>query len=165
MSLDPANFRTWTAFEDHPIFGPDKSKIQSWSNDASQYSDLDSYGRFLPGYYVHIDPAPSVDVQQRTARRDIENLASACDQIEKTFGAICYELVVLDDLTVFVWIRHKQFSVEVYPCFPDEDAILRMFVDMPNGDELEIDGLSVPILVDKLCQSLGDKPTNERKPE
>ena len=115
MTLDPTDYTTWTAFSAHPIFGDSKARITEWSHDPSCYSDLDDYGQFIPEHYVHVDPAPPVREQLQAADRDIANLASTCAQIEQTFGPIKYEMVILDDFTIYVWVRHARFVVEIYP--------------------------------------------------
>jgi hypothetical protein len=165
MRLDPTNYRTWSAFEDHPIFGPSKSSIKTWSHDPSRYCNLEAYGRFWPEHYVHIDPAPPLEYQERIAQRDIANLADACQQIESRFGDIRYELVILDDLTAYVWLSHERFLIEVFPGLPKEGPILKMFVDVPDIDEAEQDCPSVPILVETLSQLFGTEQTDEREPE
>lgn len=104
---------------------------------------------------MHVEPAPRVEYQQQIAQRDIANLASACEQIETAFGKIRYELIILDDFTSYVWISHQQFLIEVYPSFPYEKTILKMFVYNPDIDEVEHDCPSVPILVETMSQMLG----------
>ncbi len=163
MPLDPTNYRTWSDFKDHPIFSPSKSSIETWSHDSSRYCDLNTYGRFWPDHYVHIDPAPPVEYQQQIAQRDIALLAEACQQIESTFGDIRCELVILDDFTAYAWISHKQFSIEVYPGLPEEGPMLKMFVDDPDIDAAEHDCTSVPILVETLSQLLGTEPADARE--
>jgi hypothetical protein len=132
MPLNPTNHTTWTAFSDHPIFGPTKWNINDWSLDPARYCALDSYGQFMFEHYIHtVHTPPSVE-QRLIAARDITNLASTCAQIEQAFGQIKYELVILDDFTVYVWVQHPRFSVEIYPNnFPTEIGILKLFIDAP----------------------------------
>ncbi len=163
MTLDPTNHRTWIAFEDHPIFSPEKSNIEAWSHDSTRYCDLDDYGRFWPDHYVHIDPPPSVDAQKRIAKRDIANLASACERIETAFGHVRYELVVLDDFTAYVWISHARFTIEIYPDFPDENTIIKMFIDTPDMRASEHSCRSVQMLLETLSQLLGTEQSGERE--
>ncbi|QDU54125.1 hypothetical protein [Aeoliella mucimassa] len=154
MSLDPKNYRTWKSLGEHPVFGPLKTNIESWSHDASQYGDLSNYRGFLPEWYVHLDPAPPVTVQIATAERDLQNLASVCCGIERAFGDICYELVVCDDFTVFVWVRHTMFGIELYPGLFGEATLLRMFVDHPKVDCAEFDFTNVSNVVETLTELL-----------
>lgn len=138
MTFNPTNYTTWNAFGDHPIFGLTKSNITDWSLDPSRYCELKYYGQFMPNCYVHIDPVLPVDEQLKIASHDITNLALACAQIEQTFGQIKYELVILNDFTVYVWIQHQRFSIEIYPNnFPDEDGIMTVFIDLPNVNASE----------------------------
>ena len=113
MALDPTDFTTWTAFGDHPIFSTEKSNITAWSLDPSRYCELNYYGQFMPDCYVHVDPAPPVEEQLETASRDIANLALVCAEIEHAYGKIKYELVILDDFTVYVWVQHPRFSIDI----------------------------------------------------
>ncbi|MCO6045204.1 hypothetical protein NG895_14930 [Aeoliella sp. ICT_H6.2] len=156
MSLDPKNYRTWDRLDLHPVFGPDRSNIASWSYDPSQYSSLTGYGVFLPEWYVHVDPAPPVHVQIATAKRDLENLASACREIEKAFADIRYELVVLDDFTTYVWVRHARFEIELYPGLFGEETVLKMFVERPRLKEEEFDFVSVSSVIQTLSDLLSN---------
>jgi hypothetical protein len=156
MTLDPTDYTTWTAFGDHPIFGDTKSRIADWSHDPSCYCEPDSYGQFMPECYVHIDPAPPIISQQKAAESDIYNLAATCAEIEKSFGQINYELVVLNDFTTYVWIQHAQFAIELYPNnFPGKKYILKMFIDSPDVDESEYDCQTVTEVVKALRQAIG----------
>jgi|GEM_PF-2628454 len=160
MSLDPKNYMTWNAFQDHPIFGHDKSNIEAWSHDPDRYGDLNYYGRFWPEHYVHIDPAPPLDYQKQIAERDIANLRLVCQQIESAFGRIRYELVVIDDFTAYVWISCPRFFIQVYPCFPDKELVLKLYIDRPDIGVAEYDCESVSILVERLSQLFGQERTN-----
>ncbi len=155
MAFDPTDYTTWTAFSDHPIFGDTKSRITEWSHDPSSYSESDSYGQFMPEWYVHVDPAPPIDEQRELANRDIANLASACAQIKHAYGQIKYELVILDDFTVYVWVQHPRFTLDIYPNnFPDETAVLKLIVDSPEL-ESEHDCHSVVNVIETLRQVIG----------
>ena len=137
MPLDPTNYATWTTFGDHPIFGDTKCRIDDWSHDPSLYSELDAYGQFLREWYVHVDPAPPTHEQVQIAEYDIKILASVCAEIEHVFGAIIYELVILDDFTVYIWVEHPRFSVNVWPacCRNREDT--ELFVVINESPDLE----------------------------
>lgn len=157
MSFDPRNYPTWDRLESHPVFGLDKPNIESWSHDPSQYSNLASYGVFLPEWYVHLDPAPSKHDQTATAKRDLANLASACRQIENRFGSFRYELVVLDDFTTYVWVRHESFDIDLFPGTYGEEDRLIMFVDRPCSQENEFRFRSAFQLVETLSQRLSNR--------
>ena len=96
MTFDPTDWQTWTGFDDHPIFGRDRSRIADWSLDPSQYSDLNNYSRFMPEWYVHVDPRPSTESQRENAAQDIVNLAESCERIIKLYGDTSHEMVILD---------------------------------------------------------------------
>lgn len=152
-AFDPTDYTTWTTFGDHPIYGPTKSQIAEWSLDPSQYSSLDDYGDFMPEYYVHLVTAPAVEKQVEIADRDIANLASACEQIQNVFGKTQYEMVILDDLTVYVWLRQQRFAVEIYPIeLPNEDNILTLWIDSPEVEVCEYRCRTVPEVVEALRQ-------------
>ena len=109
----------------------------------------------MPGYYVHVDPAPPIDRQLQIAERDLRNLTSACAEIERTFGQIKYEMVILDDFTVYVWVRDARFSVELYNSFPDEDYLFKMYIDSPEVEASERDCQTIAELVEILRQTIG----------
>lgn len=133
MPFDPTDHSTWTTFSDHPIFGETKSVIAEWSLDPSQYCDLGNYGHFMPEWYVHFDPPPSKEEQLRIANRDILNLSSVCAALKKAFGRIEYELVILDDFTVYVWVKNPDFTVEIYPNHDSErKGIVQLFAETLN---------------------------------
>ena len=136
--FDPCDYRTWKRLEDHPIFCVHKKTlIADWSKDPSQYSELPTYSKFMPEFYVHVDPAPDVSVQSAVLERDLKNLAGVCEQIIDRFGPAQHELVVMDDFTLFVWLRNERLDLCVYPMLPEDQAILVMFVHSPFiGDEL-----------------------------
>lgn len=155
MVLNPTDYTTWTDFADHPIFGEAKSDINDWSLDPSRYCEGKYYGQFIPEWYVHVDPAPPVDEQRELAHRDIANLASVCAYTEQVFGHLKYELVILDDFTVYVWVRHSRFSIDVYPNnYPCETAIIKMLIDSP-GVESEHDCQTVMDVVTTLRRLIG----------
>jgi hypothetical protein len=155
MALDPTDHTTWTAFGDHPIFADTKSRIAEWSHDPSCYCEPDSYGQFMPHYYVHVDPAPPIHEQLQIAERDIKNLASVCSQVENAFGPIKYELVILDDFTVYVWVQHPRFSIDIYPNnFSDETAIIKLIVESP-GVESEYECQTVMDVIATLRRTVG----------
>jgi hypothetical protein len=155
MMLDPTNYRTWNDFKDHPIFSSSKSAIEKWSHDSSRYCELNTYNHFWPDYYVHVDPQPPIEYQVQVAQRDIFNLATVCNEIENRFGVIIYELVILDDFTAYVWISHRNFAIEIYPTMPDDDGILKLFIDRPEIHSSEHSCSSAHILVETLAELLG----------
>ena len=156
MALDPTDYKTWTALGDHPIFGDSKFRIEEWSHDPSCYCELDSYKEFNLDWYVPVDPAPPADQQLEIANRDIAYLRSTCSQIERLYGTIKHEMVILDDYTVYVWARTAQFSIEIYSInFLDDDVVLRLFIDRPDVAECEHECRSVEDLINALQQTLG----------
>ncbi len=107
----------------------------------------------MPEYYIHVDPAPPIDQQLKIAERDIRNLAFTCAEIERRFGEITYELVILDDFTVYVWVRHSQFAIELYPNnLGDGNHILKMFIDSPDVEASERDCQTVTEVIESLRQ-------------
>ena len=140
MAFDPTDYKTWTSFSDHPIFGETKHAIDQWSHDPSRYDDLNSYTQFLPQWYVHVDPAPPESEQLKAARRDIAQLCETCTAIESAFSPIRYELVVLDDFTVYLWIEHERFHIELYPnSYGRESFPIRLFIESPSALEDEFE--------------------------
>ena len=154
MTFDPTDWQTWTRNDDHPIFGDDKSRIANWSHDPSQYCDLNNYSKFMPEWYVHLDPPPSTESQQAIATHDIANLATSCKQIIERYGDTSHEIVILDDFTVFVWMNNEHFSLRIYPLKLDGEYKLMLFAEPP----LEIDELrcrNVNDLVQSLAREIG----------
>ncbi|MDB2687683.1 hypothetical protein N9Y42_10775 [Mariniblastus sp.] len=135
MAMLPTDYRTWTALADHPIFGPAKSLITDWSADPSQYCDLTSYSDFMPECYVHVDPAPPESEQRAIATRDLANLRDACRQITEFYGPSIHELVILNDFTVFIWLKNHRFHITVYPMLGLENHMLMLFIESPVSIE------------------------------
>ncbi len=157
MLFDPTDYKTWTRFNDHPIFGEAKHRISEWSHDPSLYDDLDSYGQFNADWYVHIDPRLPTEEQQRIADHDIKNFANATLLIEKNFGFIRYELAILDDLTVYIEIEHKLFLVEIYSShFSDNNAILFLYIESPDVPEGEHHCQSVTEMIEIISTAISD---------
>lgn len=151
--FDPTDWQTWTRLDDHPIFGLDKARISTWSHDPSQYCDLDNYTRFDHECYVHIDPPPPADTQRAIATRDTRNLADVCRQITERYGETTHEIVILDDFTVFIWLKNNHFSITIYPLQLDGFNLM-LFAESP----LDIDELrcrNVNELVDSIAQQIG----------
>jgi len=137
MKFDPTNWQTWSRYEDHPVFGPEKFQITDWSQDPSQYSDLSTYSRFLPEHYVHLDPPPALESQQKIAIRDIKNLSMSCEQLIGRYGSTTHEMVILDDFTVFVWMKNEHFSLSIYPLQLENEYQLMLFAESPlDMDEI-----------------------------
>ena len=151
MLLDPKDYRTWTVFADHPIFDKERDSIEEWSHDASRYSELKNYGVWMPECYIHITPSPSLDIQSALAKQDIEELASCLLALEQAFGSITYELVILDDFTVYVWVAGNGFALEIYPNnLMEPNYRFLMFIEHP-------------VLVDEVqCRSIADVVANVR---
>jgi len=103
----------------------------------------------MPECYVHVDPAPSTEAQRAIATRDIVNLADACQKIIELYGPTAHEIVVLDDFTVFVWLKNVRFSITIYPLQLDGDYKLMLFADSP----VEIDEFRCKT-VDELVESI-----------
>lgn len=155
MTLDPTDYTTWTTFSDHPIFGDTKFRITEWSHDPSRYCELLSYGHFMPECYVHILPTLPVEEQQRIADRDIRIFANACAEIERIFGEVIYELVILDDFTAYLWVKHSRFEIELYTGKDiRSDHIITMFIDSPDVDDSECACRSTTELVTRLQGAL-----------
>ncbi len=154
MTFKPTDWRTWNRLDDHPIFGQEKSLIAKWSNDPSQYCELNTYSRFMPEWYIHVDPQPPVAVQRAIATRDITNLADACKSIVERYGNSAHEIVVLDDFTVFVWLKNNRFSITIYPLQLDEEYKLMLFAESPVKIN-ELRCKDVNDLVDSIVQRIG----------
>ncbi len=154
MTFDPNDFRTWTQFDDHPIFGQHKANIAEWSLDASQYCKLSAYSTFMPEWYVHTDRPLPVAEQRAIASRDLINLANACRRIIETYGPTSHEVVILDDFTVYVWLKNERFHIEFYPMMPTDCGILLLFIESPvSVDELPCS--TIDELIHHLHQHLG----------
>ena len=94
----------------------------------------------MPEWYVHVDPAPPESDQRTIATRDLSNLRDACRQIIESYGPSTHELVILNDLTVFVWLKNPRFHITVYPVLDLESHILMLFIESPVSiDELRCD--------------------------
>ena len=108
----------------------------------------------MPEWYVHVDPPPPVAEQQEIATRDIGNLQDACRRIIETYGPTSHELVILDDLTVFVWLKNPRFQIVVYPMLGLEDYMLMLFIESPvSVEELRCD--SIRDLLNHLRTNIG----------
>ena len=103
----------------------------------------------MPEWYVHVDPRPSTESQRENAAQDIVNLAESCERIIKLYGDTSHEMVILDDFTVFVWLKNERFSLEIYPLQLDGQYKLMLFAKPP----LDIDELRCHN-VDERVQSL-----------
>ena len=110
--MNPCDYSTWTSFALHPIFSDARSAINEWSHFPQEYSDLGSYSCFMPEWYVHIDPPYPMDVQESVAEADIKSLQTATAKVCALQLLMRYELIVLDDYTVFVLFDspHLRFS-------------------------------------------------------
>ncbi len=131
MMLSPTDFKTWKRLDDHPIFGAGKANISDWSHDPDQYGRLENFGQFKPEWYAHVDPELPVEQQRQIATQNLRNLADACDKVIETYGDVTYELVVLDDFTVFVWLKNETISISIYPLQFDDEFKLMLFLDAP----------------------------------
>lgn len=135
--MNPRDIKTWTSFADHPIFSDGKQVVAEWSSNPSVYGDVKDYSTFKVDWYVHQDGLPT-EVHASFAARDIRLLAECCAAIEREFGEIQYELFILDDFTVYVWVVSSQFDIELYPDnLSDEGHILGLFIDSPETDDSE----------------------------
>ncbi|PHS18755.1 MAG: hypothetical protein COA78_01860 [Blastopirellula sp.] len=158
--MNPRNYKTWTKFDDHPIFTDKKYSVSDWSSDPAMYDRPESYSTFLVDWYVHIDPQLPTEHQAKFAKRDIENLIESCAAIEREFGKTKHELFILDDFTVYVSIASSCFKIELYPDnLSDEGHILGLFIDSPEIEDCEhhladIDQL-VPTIINSIKQSNG----------
>lgn len=151
MPLDPKNYRTWTAFSDHPIFGNERASVAKWSHDASRYCELKGYGAWMPEGYVHVEPPPALEIQLTAAKQDIEELSACCQALEGAFGRITHELIILDDFTVYVWAAGDEFSIDFYPNLLEPGYRFLVFFEKPNQlDEVR-------------CKSYADVVTAVRK--
>jgi hypothetical protein len=134
--MNPRDYKTWTSFGDHPIFSDRKHAVAEWSSDPTMYEGIGSTS--MVDWYVHRDPALPTDIQAEYARRDIRNLIDSCTAIEREFGAIQYELFILDDFTVYVSIASSRFEIELYPDnLSDEGPVLGLFIDSPFTEDSE----------------------------
>ena len=108
----------------------------------------------MPECYVHVDPSPSVETQRAIATLDIGNLADACQQIIARYGTTSHEIVILDDFTVFVWLKNNRFSITIYPLQLDAEYKLMLFAETPlDIDELRCKNVSE--LVESLDREIG----------
>jgi len=108
----------------------------------------------MPEWYVHVDPPPPTESQQAIAAYDIANLATSCKQIIERYGDTSHEIVILDDFTVFVWLKNEYFSLKIYPLQLDGEYKLMLFAESP----IEIDELrcqNVSELVQSLAREIG----------
>lgn len=144
MVLDPKDYRTWTAFADHPIFGKERASITEWSHDASRYCELKDYGVWMPECYIHIEPPPALEYQLDAAKQGIEGLSSCCHALETAFGSITHELIILDDFTVYVWVAGDGFALDIYPnSLLQPDCRFLVFLDRPiQLDEVQCESIS-----------------------
>ena len=92
---------------------------------------LQTFGQLKPEWYAHVDPKLPVEQQCQIVKQDLRILADACEKVIKTFGEASYELVVLDDFTIFVWLKSEMISISIYPLQFDEEFKLMPFVDDP----------------------------------
>ena len=112
----------------------------------------------MPESYVHVTPTLSVDEQQQIAQRDIANLALACEQLQRVFGKLKYELVILDDFTAYAWVQIAQYTLEMYPN-PDlkGTALLKLFIEASNSEVSEYDCHTISELTNAVCRAVGSQ--------
>lgn len=138
LKVNPQDYRTWTSFEDHPIF-TDRERWLRQSMDATNYDGIGDDSRFQSEWYVHVLPQLPVQEQETIARRDIENLVTACSEVEREFGRFDHELFILDDFTTLVRAKAPPFVFEVYPMHDVDDVVLSVFVDEPRDAEFRLE--------------------------
>ena len=91
----------------------------------------------MPEWYVPMEPRLPPDIQLSIAQRDLVNLRTACEHITKTFRETTYELVILDDFTVFVWLKNQGFRISLYPSQGVHGKMFTLFIESPiTADEL-----------------------------
>ena len=137
MQFDPTNWQTWDQIANHPIFTERKTQIHEWSYDPTKYSPLADYSGSISDHYLPFDPPQPKIVNDAAALLDITNLADVCRLIKEIYGIIAYEIVVLDDFTVYVWVKHDLIEIEVYPVHFDNDYKLLLFAKKPVEIEEE----------------------------
>lgn len=148
--MDARDYKTWTRFEDHPIFTERVHDVSVWSSDPEMYEG-EIPSRFDPEWYVHQDPKLPTDVQAQYAKQDMGNLIRACDQIIKQFGCAHHELFILDDFTVFVSLKSPKFSLELYPCYlGTQDQIMNVHIDSPI--EMEFISDSIEEMIHRIAE-------------
>jgi hypothetical protein len=74
----------------------------------------------MPEWYVHIDPPYPLDVQESVAEADIKSLQTATAKVCTLQPSLRYEVIVLDDFTVFVLFDSPHLRFSVYPLHFDD---------------------------------------------
>lgn len=139
--MNPRDYTTWTSFADHPIFTERERPPREWSSNPKLYDDF-RCDAFDPEWYIHTDPKLPTATQAAIAARDIQNLIATCDLIHKQFGAIDHELFILDDLTVFVRIISRRFTLDLYPSdYGDNREVMTVLVEEPFETEFVVDSI------------------------
>ena len=101
----------------------------------------------MPEWYVHVDPAPPESEQRAIAARDLANLQGACCRIIETYGPTIHELVILDDFTVFAWLKNPRFDITIYPKLGVDNYRLMLCIESPvSADELRCDTINELII-------------------
>ncbi len=104
-------------------------------------------------WYVHIDPPYPLDVQESVAEADIKSLQIATAKICALQLSLRYELIVLDDFTVFVLFDSPHLRFSVQPLHFDDRGKYFVGVDRPANLDDErcfssADGLATYVMTE-----------------
>ena len=128
--VDPRNCETWTSISKHPIFSNRKKEIATWSHFPTEYGRLDHYTNF--DHAMYCDGYDLDELEQRiTTSRDVDLLKTGCRALESKYPGCKYELIVADDCTISVTLRHDRLDCYFIPSMPDQPPYFALNIDAP----------------------------------